>query len=90
MVELLGWEVMHSRQQGRHKRSLCCMGVESEVVGSEVVESEVVGSEVVGSGVVEIGWIGCRESSICHEGDFEGDAIVDQTIASSGSQCYRG
>ena len=23
-------------------------------------------------------WIGCRESSICHEGDFEDDAIMDR------------
>ena len=31
--------------------------------------------------VVEIGWIGCRGSSICHEGDFdedEDDAIMDR------------
>ena len=28
--------------------------------------------------VLEIGWIGCRESSIRHEGDFEDDAIVDR------------
>ena len=27
--------------------------------------------------MLEIGWIGCRESSICHEGDFE-DAIMDR------------
>ena len=32
--------------------------------------------------VVEIGWIGCCESFICHEGDFEDDAIMDQ-----GSRC---
>ena len=28
--------------------------------------------------VVEIGWIGCRESSICHDGDFEYDAIMER------------
>ena len=28
--------------------------------------------------VLEIGWIGCRESTICHEGDFEDDAIMDR------------
>ena len=28
--------------------------------------------------VLEIGWIGCRENSICHEGDFEDDAIMDR------------
>ena len=26
--------------------------------------------------LVEIRWIGCRESSIRHEGDFEDDAIM--------------
>ena len=31
-----------------------------------------------GEGDVEIGWIGCRESSTCHEGDFEDDAIMDR------------
>ena len=30
--------------------------------------------------VLEIGWIGCRESSICHEGDFEDDAIMDRIM----------
>ena len=28
--------------------------------------------------VLGIGWIGCRESSIRHEGDFEDDAIMDR------------
>ena len=28
--------------------------------------------------VVEIGWIGCHESSICHDGNFEDDAIMDR------------
>ena len=28
--------------------------------------------------MLEIGWIGCHESSTCHEGDFEDDAIMDQ------------
>ena len=28
--------------------------------------------------VLEIGWIGCRESSICRESDFEDDAIMDR------------
>ena len=27
--------------------------------------------------VMEMGWIGCLESSICQEGDFEDDAIMD-------------
>ena len=28
--------------------------------------------------VVGIRWIGCRESLMCHEGDFEDDAIMDR------------
>ena len=27
---------------------------------------------------MEIAWIGCLESSICHERDFEDDAIMDR------------
>ena len=28
--------------------------------------------------MLEIEWFGCRESAICHEGDFEDDAIMDR------------
>ena len=37
--------------------------------------------------VVETGWIGCRESSICREGDFEDDAIW--ICAFRPVHCYR-
>ena len=41
--------------------------------------------------MVDIGWIGCHESSICDEGDFE-DVIMDfgsvTSAIASGSQCY--
>ena len=54
---------------------MICELVESS--GSLMVEDERRPGAVENE-VMEIGWIACRESSICHEGDFEDDTTMDR------------